>query len=36
MSKLKDKERTLKAAREKQFIAYKGNSMRLSGFSAKS
>lgn len=34
MSKLEDKERTLKVAREKQFVAYKGTSMRLSGFSA--
>ena len=30
MSKVKDKERILKAAREKQTITYKGVSMRLS------
>ena len=30
MVKVKDKERTLKAAREKQLITYKGNHIRLS------
>ena len=35
MAKIKDKERTLKAAREKQQIKYKGISIRLSAdFSA--
>ena len=30
MPKVKDKERILKAAREKQSVNYKGNSIRLS------
>ena len=30
MSKIKDKDKILKAAREKQLITYKGNSIRLS------
>lgn len=30
MSKIKDKERLLKAAREKQIVTYKGNPTRLS------
>jgi len=35
MSKVKDKERILKAAREKQLVTYKGTSIRLSAdFSA--
>ena len=34
MSTVKDKERILKTAREKQIVWYKGNHIRLSGFSA--
>lgn len=30
LSKVKDKEKTLKTAREKQLVTYKGNSLRLS------
>ena len=32
MAKLKDKERTLKAAREKQRVIYKGHFIKLSAY----